>query len=117
MGVCVCVGGCCRVGAGRNASAQICSVIERWQEIVCLRLTCMLLRVSPRVLHAWLRANGDECLQHAEALFAVLLICSMCNSDDPCHLHVSAVCVCVRVCLCLQNVCYPRRRSFDPDPV
>lgn len=55
------------VGTGGNASAQTCSVIERWQEVVCLRLTCMLLRVSPRVLHAWLRANGDECLQRAGA--------------------------------------------------
>lgn len=92
-----------------NAFTQIFSVIESSQEVVVewsddavhvlAVLACVLLRVSRlcACFSCIFVGRWNKCLQQAKTLFAVAPICSMCNTDDPCHLHV---------CACDASVCF-----------
>lgn len=59
-----------------------CACAAYLHVVACVLLLC--------VLHAFLWTSGNKCLQHAKPCLPISSVCSMCNSDNPCHLHVCA---------------------------
>lgn len=90
----------------KNAFTQICSVIKSSREVVwynqtthCMCMCSLACCVSRHcVLHTFFWANKITVCSKQNRICSSP-ICSMCNSDNPCHLHVC-------VCACVVSVCF-----------